>query len=467
MPAAVQSQNGQRKRSDPRRESVGGYPRWLRGYLRGLATLPEPGSDLARDFGPDIYRRMMLDSTVSAGVRTLSLASISQGDHLSPVVTEKDKPDFDRAQEIARFCAWNLDAIRPQKTDVYLDLLTAMAHGHRKAELVYRDAERGELAQFPGLARGLVLKSIKPKPNSVLSFVTDEFLNVVGYYARPNGLAGYGAVTPEPKDILPPEKFAVLSWMPIDSDPRGQSILDCVYSPWWDLQMVVGEFLKFLAQFAGPSIAALLRENAQPAEPETDPATGEYLPPKSRVAQVQETLQKWMSGTAAAFQDVEKLIPVEMRGEGQAFLSAMADCRERIREGLTLQSMAGSQAPHGTQALGSVHQDMLAYTIGYARAALASVLKDDILTQLVLYNYGESARHLVPDVSFTSGGPEDLAGMLKALATCGYSLHRSQFPAIDAANGQPPRADNWMEDEPEPVVPPGTDPAQDDEERDQ
>lgn len=458
MPA-TQPQNGRVKRGDYRREAVGGFPRWVGSFLKGLRALPEPGPDLARDLGPKIYDRMMLNSTISSCIRINSLGAISQGDHLSPVVTEKDHPDFDLAQEVTAYCVWCLDGIRPQKTDVYLDMLKAMAHGHRKAEKVYRDPLPGELQQFPGLKRALVLKSLKPKPNSALRFKVDEFLNIHWYEPYPSVQMGTAAET-EAANRIDPAKIALLSWMPIDSDPRGSTaLLDSAYPDFWDYEMARGELFKFIAQTAGPGFLARIREGAAPPEGTTDPVTGEYVAPLSRAQAVKAELEKWQSGSVGAFEDIEEFVIVEMKGEGTVFLDAMRHSCERMREATTLQSMAGSQAPNGTQALGSVHQDMLGYTIGYAREALANCIKDDVLTELVILNYGEAARHLVPNISFTTGAPEDLSALLTALSRLGYSLHRSQFPAIDGENGFPPRADNWMEDAPVPVVPPpGQDP---------
>ena len=168
---------------------------------------------------------------------------------------EKAEVEAELAGQICDFCTTCLDNLTPSFLDVLYDLLDALALGNRVAEQVYAldvdDDGRQRLA----------LKSLKVKPRETVSFVVDPFLNVIGLQAATIPGTGYpvvtGSVVGDPSqlpNLLPREKFAVLSWNTVNGDPRGTSLLRCVYNSWYLKMQTWGEFAKYLAQFAGPSL---------------------------------------------------------------------------------------------------------------------------------------------------------------------------------------------------------------------
>jgi hypothetical protein len=138
--------------------------------------------------------------------------------------------------------------------DVLYEMLDALAFGNKIAEQIY-DLDRDD----DGKPR-LFIKALKIKPRVSTAFVVDAYQNVLGVLALLPG-RGYpvvtGSVIGDPSKIpnlLPREKFAIFPWNAHDGDPRGTSLLRAVYNPWWLKIQVWGEYAKYLAQFAGPSL---------------------------------------------------------------------------------------------------------------------------------------------------------------------------------------------------------------------
>jgi hypothetical protein len=100
--------------------------------------------------------------------------------------------------------------------------------------------------------------AIKPKPLTATAFVVDAYMNVLGLLgAKPgHGAPSYAGAVIDPKSdqILPREKFAIFTFRPKHGDPRGTSILRPAYAAWWMKWQVHQEYLKYLAQFAGPGL---------------------------------------------------------------------------------------------------------------------------------------------------------------------------------------------------------------------
>jgi hypothetical protein len=102
----------------------------------------------------------------------------------------------------------------------------------------------------------LQLRALKVKPIRSVAFVTDAYLNVLGLVGAKPGQTVPAVSDLAPAEIIPREKFCILSWRPKDGDPRGTSVLRPAYDPWWRKRQTIPEYLKYLAQFAGPSLWA-------------------------------------------------------------------------------------------------------------------------------------------------------------------------------------------------------------------
>jgi hypothetical protein len=222
---------------------------------------------------------MMFDPQVSASVNTLKTGILADGVSVTPAVTDKSDAAHARAQEIADFVADCLDDLDPSIDQTLWTLFDALAYGSKVAEQVYA-LDGGQLR----------LVSLKVKERRTTAFVVDAYLNIVGIIGLMPGqpmpiVSSLLIDRPEEQpNLLPREKFAILSYWPRDSDPRGTSILRAAYRPWWDKQQTIPEYLKYLAQFAGPSIIATAPERRAALPPlgrRRQPDGGRHAPQRS------------------------------------------------------------------------------------------------------------------------------------------------------------------------------------------
>jgi hypothetical protein len=210
--------------------------------------------DLTRDYGDDLYERLLNDAVVAAAIETLKSAILEEGVTLTPGVTDADADGFALAQNIHASAERMLADLDPALDDVLADMLAALALGNRVAELVYAVRRDG------GSSR-LMLAALKVKPRANLSFVVDAYTNVIGILAVEPGRPSLPASSTLPIDpanpppnFHPRSKFAVLTYRPKDGDPRGTSVLRPAYTAWNLKRQVYQEYLKYLVQFATPSV---------------------------------------------------------------------------------------------------------------------------------------------------------------------------------------------------------------------
>jgi len=431
--------------ADPRRGYVaGGYYSWTQLYLRAL---PFYVDDLTRDFGDDLYDRMLHDACVWGCVDDLKLQVISDGLHIMPARKEGED-GYDLALEIADFCGQVLDALPVPFLQVTLyELLDALAYGHKIAEQVYHVPDGGPLAGK------LVLQRLKVKPRRSYAFVVDSWTNTLGILALIPGVAFpvlVNSIVADPGQIpnlLPRSKFAVLVNRPKDDDPRGTSILRAAYDPWWLKCQTKGEAAAYTAQFGRPGITGETAEGAidyQQTGADGEPLFNADGTPKLITPEdaMRAALEGYRSGGVVVTPFGSKVNVIQPQGEG-AFVRAMLDWYDaQITYAIAHQKLATQDAKHGSRAQAEVHQDTKDEVIAHARLQAAGMIRGDILRPLVLYNYGPEALALVPGVSLTEVEGHDFAkvsGAIAGLETSGY-LHPSQYPETDAMLGLPKRS---------------------------
>lgn len=443
-------------------------------YGRSLRALPHPIDDLSTDLGSDIYEKMCLDPQVASALSVLKAGILEDGLSLAPAKDDDTAPDYALAVEIRDEAEAMLDALPTPLDDALWDMLNALAVGNKVAELTY--------ALRPGLAGRelLQLAGLKPKPRERTAFVVDAYGNVLGLlYARPGELspslsgallgqapdpARPGGATDRENPILPREKFAVLTFRPRDADPRGTSILRPVYAPWWRKWQVVPEYLKYLAQFAGPSLVGYTAPDAV-AVPATaglvnpdDPSAATLTPEQALLV----SLLAFRNASALALPAGSKVDPIQSQGDGSAFTRAIADCNREITRAILTQDLATEEGTHQARAAAQVHQDVLDTLVRQGKKSVVRMLARDILRPWVAYNWGPRAAALVPVPSLGTTEEQDKTALMNAVANlqrAGYP-HPSQYPAIDQMLGLPVRdmtQDADAEPEPEPAGPPGGD----------
>lgn len=432
-------------RSDLTREYVsGGQYLWQKSFYRAL---PFYIDDTTRDFGEDLYERMLLDAQVKSCVGLLKKSILSGGLSISAPESLDDTgyPQTDpKAQEIAQFCNRQMERLeRPFVTETLNDMLDALALGNKVAEMVYEQPKTG-----PDAGQ-LCLKAVKVKPRSSTAFVVDAYQNLIGLIALIPGVSPsvlsssllVGKLTDVP-NLLPRRKFAILTWEPQNGDPRGVSILRSAYNPWWLKQQTWPEYLKYLAQFGSPSLIGYTAEGAQVDTLKN--ADGSvyldannlptYITPEQTLA---TSMAEFRNGTYLALPFSSQVAPLQVQGEGGAFLSAVDLFDRQMAKAILYQTLATEQAQHQARAASETHQDMLGIVVQYGKTVVEEMILNDILKPLIEYNFGEEGLEFLPNVDLGNTESQDFATKATAIAslqTAGY-LTESQKPGIDADLG--------------------------------
>lgn len=431
------------KPADPRKEYVsGGTLPWSERFYQ---SLPPYIDDITQDLGDDLYERMMLDPQVSSCVMVLKVGILAQGVQLMPALKEGDE-GFEQAVKIRDFCDRALFRLRNLVTHTLGQMLDALMYGHQVAELVYHVAREGEDAGK------LVLARMKVKPRRAYAFVVDPYANLVGLLAvipgvAPTMLGGTIVGTPaSAPNLLPPEKFAILTHRPKDDDPRGTSIGRPAYNAWWVKLQTWPELLKYLAQFAGPSLVGYTTENASPTAALN--ADGDLIRDEEGnptqvdpQAAMLAALLEFRNGTAAVFPFGAKVDTIEPLHTGTIFGDTINLCDQQIAKAILGQTLATEQAEHQARAAAETHQDILGLFIRGGRLLVEEMLWS-VLSRLVGYNWGpEAAALMTPLVSLGDVEQQDLAAMAKAVAALELAgfIAPSQRRAIDAMLGLPIR----------------------------
>jgi hypothetical protein len=219
-------------------------------------ALPFYIDDATKDFGDDLYERMLNDAQVYSCVEILKLNVLGEGYTLQPAVEKptanpsqtpggaknygrQARLDYDLAKEVADFCQDNLDGLyhtggKPFEAFLY-EMMEALALGNKVAEKVYRD-EDDAAAPYPRLnartrGRAVMLDRLKVKPRRCVRFVVNAFRDVVALTAvvpgRYDSLIPYGFYGADPSKSpanLPRDKFVIFTYNPKDNDPRGHAL---------------------------------------------------------------------------------------------------------------------------------------------------------------------------------------------------------------------------------------------------
>jgi hypothetical protein len=402
-------------------------------------ALPWAIDDVEGSFGLDIYARMLLDPQVKSTLGVLKSSILEEGITLNPAIDDKEDPDYDRAVAVRDEAEAMLSALDTALDDVLWDMLDALAYGYRMAEQTY---------DLAGGTYQLVL--LQPKPAESVAFVVDPFYRVLGILGRIPGQpfpVQQGAILTNLEsdpNFLPRSKFAVLTSRPKDGDPRGTSTLRAAFASWNSKQQVTRDYLKYLAQFATPSLIGFTADGAdvyQLVDSNGDPMLDTNGNPVMGAPEqdMVTTLQQFAAGTASAFPYGARVQPIEMSGDGSAYINAIKQYDRQITKNILHQTLATEDSEHQTRASTGTHKDILDTIVRQLKRPVERMMERDVLHVWLRLNGRERDLDLCPIVTLGVAEQEDLAKLWTAVSGIGYTLDASQYPAVDEMLGFPER----------------------------
>jgi len=413
-----------------------------------LSSLPRYIDDAERDFGLDIYERMLRDPVLGSSIRSLKVAVLSKGPRFlarvkAPSKWSKDPEKltkYEKAEEIRLFIERMCDRLQEPLENILFEMLDCLVYGHAVAEETY-EVRGGQL----------ILKTLRVKPRENYSFVVDRYMNLEGLvgtsiYQPAMQLGSLSNVSKE--DVIPREKFFILTWDGHSGDPRGSSLLRGAYNAWYLKQQTWPQYLKFLVQFGTPSIAAFLPEESGDVEVidsegnvKTD-SEGNPVVLSAEEAML-EKLIAFANGTAIVLPHGSEIELIQSQGDGGAYVKAFDLYDRQMTRAILIAARATMEAEHGSKADSSTAQDILADFTQYIQRQVEAAFMRDVIMPVVRYNFGDDAADgvLCPYMALSEVAREDVIGYGNMIANLARSemIHTSQLPGIDAALNLPER----------------------------
>lgn len=379
----------------------------------------------------DTLRQMLNDPEICADARTLRDLVLADGVEIEPCYqghsVPDDSPEYARAAEIADHCKRSLAGLRkPIKSTLEGLIEGALVYGHKTAEMTWK------MGTGPDAGR-LVLDRLALKDYRSLDFVLDPFSNHIGFTPRSASLSGTSTLT-----VIPREKFLHLSLNEEDEDPRGRSSIRPGHTAWNFKLNVWPEYYRWLQTAALPGLIGTLPPKAlgdvQRNADGTVKTGARQLSPSEAMAAGLEAMK---AAGVAVIPNGATVDQLEAAGEGAGYQTAINLSDAQIGKAILRQTLATGEAQFGTRAQSQTHLDVLDMVVWNLRNALASVLRRDLIRQMVRYNFGEDALDYVPEVELGDSERRDWAKDATAAASLAGELTDSQWLAICAQLGIP------------------------------
>lgn len=382
--------------ADPTKEYLAGGS----GYQMGMGdlALPESIDDLTAKLGHEAYEIMGAMPSISSSLRTLKLSILAGEIQAVPTFPIKPgqvqiEPDQQTANDLTDYCQRLMD--RLSMRSILMQMLDGAENGNKLAEKTAMIAEGGP-------DNGLyVYKSVNVKKRTSWQFIVDRAYNVTGILAR--GIDGR-------RKRYPPEKFMWLTWFPKDNDPRGTSILRACYAAWAFVVRLYPQLLKFVSQFASPSLVVTLPLNAQP----------QRLPNGQLVSATEHIgyqVRKLQNGSYLIVPNGTGVAPIQIAGEGAAFFNTLDYMDRQLVVAILLQTRATKEAQFGSKADSEKGGDILGLLKQYGQYLLGEMLRNQFFKPIIALNYSEEwAERFAPYIAIGTSDPSDLVNRWNAFS---------------------------------------------------
>src|SRR5260221_94514 len=225
-------------------------------YLEVLQN--KNASELARQDGYALFRRMLTDSEVDASMNAVIRASTSSK-LVAQSPLDPGDTDYDLSLELVDFVnycigSWPIDEWRREQ------LLYALGFGNAVSELDWDVYETGKYANH------FYIKRARVQEPEDYGFLVDRWGEIYGVV--PLGQAA-GLIYPlgnlislpengirDLRGVVPRYKLSVWTWEQKGTDPRGTSLLIPAFIAWWNKQRAMEEWSCWLGRYAQPSVWA-------------------------------------------------------------------------------------------------------------------------------------------------------------------------------------------------------------------
>lgn len=423
----------------------GGWTRTLSPLLaNAIQVLNRYQDDLNREFGDVVYDEMMRDPAVAASVDILKSLILAEPLRVVPRIQDKKHPEYEQSKAVSDFVEKQVRGMNRGTQAVLLEALDAIQYGSALVEIVYEDAiEDGRPI--------LKLKDLKTRSRMNYGLIVDRYFNVLGAVPREAGYTASGVYTgstkPDKSQMVPREKFLLIVLQTRNSDPRGISLIRPAWNAYYLKTQVWPAYLKFLVQFASPSIVGYTPEGAEDIE-QVD-ANGEIvLNSDGTVATVSaeedmlNTLLGFQAGTVAVLKGGSKLDFIQSQGQGEAFSAAVDLFDRQIAMAILKTHRTLLEAKHSSKADSESAADITDVFVSSLRELVAAAFTRDVVKNLVAVNFGpEIAEAYAPEVTLKSMPKQDFGKAADAVGKLWASkfLHSSQVAEVDALVGLPER----------------------------
>jgi len=415
-------------------------------YLR---RLPSAIDDLSRELGNDVYERMYNDATVSASCESQIAQSLSRGMRLKPRYSQRGHELFKQSMEAYDLVSRALECYHGghdeylcnNLTEVLEDMSRAMKKFGNSASEITWEVYKGK---YPKLRGKMHPKSINVLGPESYAYVVDAYKRVpaiavysgraktggggVDYYSQMGTLGSMemdATTMPTGWEAVPISKFMCMRTGSKTGDPRGVSSLRAAFNPWLLKIQLMPEFLKFLRQFAGPSIVGLTPENA-PLGP-IDSDTGKRKPAREMLY---EALLDFENGSVLAADFGTEINVIQASNDGQAFVSAISMLDHQIVKAISYTVLTEAMN-HQTRAASSTGKDISDMPVQMLKNRICAMVQGQLFGRIVYYNMGpEMARLVTPIATLGNLAPEDRNASVQSWAAAGWQVAPSQFEQI-------------------------------------
>lgn len=417
-------------------------------YVVGSRSVFESRTNSVRDrverrLNAHLLDRLRLDAEIESDVNFLVDAVFSDGIQPVPAISDSDDPEFAEAEEIAQFIE---KATAPEVTRRPLESVlremfkSAFYSGVKVAEIVLKYQTD---AQIDGK---LVLDRLNPKPNRATAFVTDKFYNVLGLVgARRAGqtVVSTSAISLTSDEIIPVEKFFILSFELEDNDPRGLSQARALIEAYCDKKLTRAQYAEWRRTSAIPKKVGITANGANDVyikNTDGTPKMKDGVPLKETAqASMMRALEGFANNSSIAIPNTADIKQLEVQGTGDQFTHALKYNNSEIRKVILGDALVTGEADKDARAARESSKDVADTRKQNFRRQIERAVQSHIYKLLTVVNFGEDKAHLTPKCFLGDTEATDWATDVNAAARAGYQFAPEHYPQLDVQFGLEPR----------------------------